>query len=127
MDKGLFPISERQFLKIRSVRKFIDEWENFFNRIRYEAMETASKLRKSFLYRLLRDWGYGRQWRKMYLLLGDKWTAAVDQINTSFNKKNGKLAYDLFDIHPKPLSDLGMDDACHVCQEDYSEMEAMMQ
>jgi hypothetical protein len=44
-------------------------------------------MRSCFDCRMLRDWGYGRHWKKMFVVLDEQ-------------LHNSKLAYDMFSVHP---------------------------
>lgn len=104
-----------------------------------EAISTTQrKLREIHDFRLLRDWGYGRPWKKLYFLfdtvadrnitdrlgyrpLGDCIKELLAHINSS------RKAYDLFDFHPIDAKHHNEEDNCTICMSGYEPNGCMME
>lgn len=78
------------------------------------------RMRLFFDYRLLRDWGCGRHWEKLFLLVADDspWRGAVPMFR-AWAMSNNELTYDMFGVRPNLQSDLEKDDICVVCYCDW--------
>lgn len=118
-------------------------YEHFWPQVHNSLKETSRASRENFEYRRLRDWGYGRPWNKLCLVVdcskkeGHKsddnanegtprmtLKDAVKTINGLFNN-SGKLGYDLFDVHPVDKDDLPKNERCAVCRGDYEDAELL--
>jgi hypothetical protein len=126
IDKRLVLFSEKEATKLRDFDQVITQLIAHEGGLQATLAPTSHNFRKSFNYRLLRDWGYGRAWTKLFLMLPADMREVSNQINESFDPKHGKLCYDLFDVHPKIQEEMGMDDSCHACLGDYEDGEMMM-
>lgn len=70
-----------------------------------------AELRDTHEYRLLRDWGYGRPWKKLYYYLNNEACGkeTVSAINTTWTEfHRSERANALFDVHPLILGEEGV-------------------
>src|SRR6266536_2858768 len=81
--------------------------EGYQDNLREQLRPFLGELRDCYEYRLLRDWGYGRPWRKLYVFLSENHfdvdTKTVDMIRAVFHKS--QRANNLFDVHPVILGE----------------------
>ncbi|KAI9875291.1 MAG: hypothetical protein M1830_008656 [Pleopsidium flavum] len=88
----------------------------------------SQDLRTVYDYRLLRDWGYGRPWKKLWLIFDTDGNAelaqAIEFLRGVFS--GSKRAYDLFDVHPVDKTHLSKDDMCAICQCEWEDDDLVM-
>ncbi len=88
----------------------------------YQVVRDISRAARLTLpYRMLRDWGLGRPWRQIHLLLdlkgNDGLAAAVAYAQQCFAVRPPRTAQ-LFSVHPRDLADI-VDKTCMICCEEY--------
>ena len=92
--------------------------------------EWQRDIRKCFDYRMLREWGYGRHWKKMYLVCdepsGSEERAAIEMFK-KWATNNSKLTYDMFSIHPMYKGEIPEGDICTICYSDWEGTELVME
>ena len=105
----------------------VNEKDNY---LRPKLSRYQEDMRKLYDYRLLRDWGYGRLWKKLYMVFDTaqnpndaEWIQAFNW----FSKNHSKLAYDLFSVHPVELKDIDAGDLCTVCYCQFESGETVME
>jgi hypothetical protein len=87
-----------------------------------------NRMRACFDYRMLRDWGYGRHWKKMFVVLDEQLAGrAAVEIFRNWASHNGKLAYDMFSVHPVFKDDIPDGDICTVCYCDWEDTDLVME
>ncbi|KAI9720573.1 MAG: hypothetical protein M1812_002753 [Candelaria pacifica] len=84
--------------------------------------------RDIFDFRLLRDWGYGRPWKKLYLVIKtDEKPALADAIkNLTTLFASSKLSNDLLGVHPIDKVNLPEDELCVICQCEFDPEEMVL-
>ncbi|KAI9761685.1 MAG: hypothetical protein M4579_000919 [Chaenotheca gracillima] len=94
--------------------------------------EIGQLTRQVFDFRLLHDWGHGRPWRKLFLMLDtDTIPGLAEAIQTTkieFARPWGtwRTVGDLFDVHPKDKSKLPPDDLCVICYSEWEDQDLVM-
>lgn len=130
MDKRIWMIDPRDFYDFGHDWKIpARQWVTFLNsEVKPRLREFRTKLQDLFDYRLLVHWGYGRLWKKLYLVLNptDKSEKEAIQEFSNFATKHSKLAFDLFEIHPLDLSEI-KPDPCSVCLCAFEHNEVVME
>ena len=88
------------------------------------------RMRSCFDYRMLRDWGYGRHWKKIYLVCDEprecEARTAIDMFRT-WASNNNKLTYDMFGVHPMHKDEIANGDICTVCYCGWEDTELVME
>ncbi|KAK2754657.1 hypothetical protein FQN54_006790 [Arachnomyces sp. PD_36] len=96
------------------------------------------ELREVYDFRLLRDWGYGRPWKKLYVLID---TVADQKITERLGYRSlgdcvkefrahlhsSRKAYDLFDFHPLDLADHDKEESCTICLSEFESNGCIME
>ncbi|KAI9785662.1 MAG: hypothetical protein M1835_003267 [Candelina submexicana] len=92
-----------------------------------EDIHTINKLeRDSFFFRQLRQHGFQRPWKRLYLVKDDQTTAqatAIEQINAALNEGRPSR---VLDIRPIAMS-VVVDDTCNLCFSDYKDGELIIE
>ena len=122
IDKRLWMIAPKDFYEFGHDWEIpCRKWLTFLNETaKPQLAEFRNKLRDRFDYRLLVDWGYGRLWKKLYLLLTTRNQDEKDAIKqfSNFATRHSALAFNLFAVHPMDLEEL-RPDPCSVCLCDF--------
>jgi hypothetical protein len=95
-------------------------------------------LRNVHDFRLLRDWGYGRAWKKLHLLLDaksdQKWTDRLGHRPLSsciedllIHLHSSRKAYNVFDIHPMDMKNYDKEDTCTICLNEFRDGDILME
>lgn len=136
-DKRVVIISPKEALTCgRSA--MIDLTNNLGTPLREAIAKTQRKLRDIHDFRLLRDWGYGRPWKKLFVLLD----TVADKNNTDklgyrslsdcikellAHINSSRKAYDLFDFHPIDMKDHDKEQSCTICMSEFEPNGCIMQ
>lgn len=130
IDKRLWIISPRDFYDSGIDTDVAPvKWINFLNfTVKPQLAQFRKELRDRFDYRLLVDWGYGRLWKKLYILFDTQNQDEKDAIKefSNFATGHSKLAFDLFAIHPLD-KDEHEADPCVVCLTDFEHDDMIME
>ncbi|KAK5208979.1 hypothetical protein LTR20_009026 [Exophiala xenobiotica] len=95
-------------------------------------MKTYSiRMRGLFAHRYLVDWGHGRPWKKLYLVVDSEGpeNIPVSIINEflKFTTLTTPLASKIFSVHPIPSHEINEEDLCVICQERYEADDLLME
>jgi hypothetical protein len=84
--------------------------------IKPHLVEWQNSMRACFDYRMLRDWGYGRHWEKIFVVAEERPNSqAAIQMFKNWASNNSKLAHDMFSVHPIFKGEISDGDICTVC------------
>ncbi|KIW10398.1 hypothetical protein PV08_11360 [Exophiala spinifera] len=92
--------------------------------LKQHAARYSTKIRDLYAYRYLVEWGHGRPWKQMYLVVDDTSGAGgvpkhiVDEF-LIFATCTSPLASKMFNVRPMAFSDIDKEDICSICQEEY--------
>jgi hypothetical protein len=130
MDKRIWMIAPRDFYSFGLDRTTpAKKWVNYLNgTVKSQLRQLRKQLQDRFDYRLLVDWGYGRLWKKLYILFHPRNPGEKDAIRqfSNFATGHSKLAFNLFAIHPLDLDEVKAD-PCSVCLCDFEHDELVME
>ncbi|KAH7064594.1 hypothetical protein B0J12DRAFT_3821 [Macrophomina phaseolina] len=124
MRKRIFTLDDKNFARLLPSRQAVRVWDEYEPEILDTLREIQDNARRNFDFRLLRDWGRGRAFKKLDLVIDTKGKEllelSIDGVLEKFNNF-GKLSFDLFGCHPIKLKDAleGSDECCPVCLEDW--------
>lgn len=136
-DKRVIIISAKQGLSC-GIDGLVELTNTFGPPLREEITKMQRQLREVHDFRLLRDWGYGRPWKRLFVLLD----TTTDRINTDklgyrslsdcikefvAHLNSSRKAYDLFDFHPIDIEDHNREDSCTICMSEFEPNGSMMQ
>lgn len=82
----------------------------------------STRIRNLYAYRYLVEWGHGRPWKQMYLVVDTgKDGIPKDMVDEflMFTTCTSPLASKMFNVRPMAFSDISNDDICSICQEEY--------
>ncbi|KAF7504967.1 hypothetical protein GJ744_001548 [Endocarpon pusillum] len=105
------------------------KWFTFLNgTVKPQLARFRRQLRDRFDYRLLVDWGYGRLWKKLYILFKPESQDEKDTIKqfSRFATGHSKLAFNLFAIHPLDIEEV-KPDPCSICLCDFEHDDLVME
>ncbi len=130
IDKRFWMIAPRDVYDFgRDWRIPARKWSTFLNNtVKPQLAQFRRQLRERFDYRLLVDWGYGRLWKKLYILFRTENQDEKDAIRqfSKFATSHSKLAFNLFAIHPLDIEEV-KPDPCSVCLCDFEHDELVME
>ncbi len=102
--------------------------EAYCDEVIEDVRQISGDLRRLYDYRLLRDWGYGRAWQKLYLVFDTDGNAelaqTIEHLRGVFS--TSERAHDLFDVHPIDKTHLPKDDICVICQCEWEDKDLIM-
>lgn len=128
MRKRLFILDDKNMARLMPCKKAIPTWERYEPDVLDTVRDISGKARRNYDYRLLRDWGRGRAWKKMEMVVDtdgkgkEELKETVAMVRRLFNT-SGKLGFDLFGIHPIDMEDVrtGSDLKCPVCWSEWED------
>lgn len=130
IDKRLWMIALKDFYDFgRDWKLPARKWFTFLNSTaKPQLAEFCRQLRDCFDYHLLVDWGYGRLWKKLYILFNTQTSGEKDAIKqfSQSATSHSKLAFNLFVIHPLDRKEVKAD-PCSVCLYDLGHDEMVME
>ena len=132
IDKRMHWLKTEDLTRLGSTRVsgLLYEWDN---KLRPYISQYSRRMRECYDYRQLVDWGYGRLWKKIYLVVGDLDATSDQEIKdaiTMFKNwatSNTKLAWDMFGVHPIWKDDIADDELCPICFCKFEPDELVMQ
>ncbi|KAL6245004.1 hypothetical protein RBB50_007779 [Rhinocladiella similis] len=86
------------------------------------ATRYSTRMRDLYAYRYLVEWGHGRPWKQMYLVVdtgSDGIPKKMVEEFLMFTTCTSPLASKMFNVRPMAFSDIDNDDICSICQEEY--------
>jgi hypothetical protein len=127
IDKRIHWLSPGDMFKLggSGVRAFLNRYDVG---VKPRLEEWQNRIRICFDYRMLRDWGYGRHWKKMYVVIDEppEGQAAIHMFR-NWASNNSKLAYDMFAVHPIFKGEVPDGDICSICYCDWEDTELVME
>ena len=134
IDKRIWMIDPLTFYKASCAspdgwRSPSKRWMTCMNvMLKPELAKFNSAISECFDWRRLVHWGYGRLWRKLYVLLQPRSTEEKDAIRmvSRFMTEHGKLAWDLYAVHPIDKNDVEAE-SCSVCICEFEHDELVME
>lgn len=89
------------------------------------------RIRGIFAHRYLVDWGHGRLWKKLYLVMDSEGPegipASIIDKFLRFTTLTTPLASKIFSVHPIPSHHINQEDLCVICQERYQVDDFLME
>ncbi len=127
LSKRIWILSDKSVAWL--TRPIAQEIENRYTHMVFENVkEIGKRSRDVFDFRLLRDWGYGRPWKKLYLVVKTedkpKLAATIKTLTNLF--ASSKLSSDLMGVHPIDKADLPEDELCVICQCEFEPEEMLL-
>jgi hypothetical protein len=130
IDKRLWMIAPKDFYDFGSNEHIpTTKWVNYLNHtVKPQLASFRKKLRNRFDYRLIVDWGYGRLWKKLYIMYKTQNQAEKDAIKQfrQFATTHSKLAFNLLAIHPLDFDEMKAD-PCSICLCDFEHDQLIME
>ena len=132
MDKRIHWLKTQDLSKLGNIRVSALLWE-WDNKLRPYLSQYSRRMRECYDYRQLVDWGYGRLWKKIYLVIGDLDETDGQEIQDAitmfrnWTTSNTKLAWDMFGVHPIWIEDIAEDELCPICFCKFEADELVMQ
>ncbi|KAI9785085.1 MAG: hypothetical protein M1835_003409 [Candelina submexicana] len=127
IDKRIFILSDKSvawltYADAQGLReRYIDEVSEYVAYI-------SKSSRDMYEFRLLRDWGYGRPWKKLYYIIETKEKPTLSDAIRNLTKlfASSKLSNDLIGVHPIDKADLPEEELCVICQSEFESKEMML-